>query len=160
MTPPHGWVWLQNGWVMTIVAVLLVVEIVADKIPALDSVNDTIQTFVRPTAGGIVFGSGTAAQTSAVTDPGAFAHSGQWIPVAIGVVTALVVSLTTSTVRPAANVATAGMAAPVLSTVEDITSVGLVFLAILVPVPVLVAVVALIWAVVRIVRRRRRKAAA
>ena len=160
MTPPHGWVWLQNGWVMTIVAVLLVVEIVADKIPALDSVNDTIQTFVRPTAGGIVFGSGTAAQTSAVTDPGAFAHSGQWIPVAIGVVTALVVSLTKSTVRPAANVATAGMAAPVLSTVEDITSVGLVFLAILVPVPVLVAVVALIWAVVRIVRRRRRKAAA
>ena len=160
VTPPHGWVWLQNGWVMTIVAVLLVVEIVADKIPALDSVNDTIQTFVRPTAGGIVFGSGTAAQTSAVTDPGAFAHSGQWIPVAIGVVTALVVSLTKSTVRPAANVATAGMAAPVLSTVEDITSVGLVFLAILVPVPVLVAVVALIRAVVRIVRRRRRKATA
>ena len=55
---------------MTIVAVLLVVEIVADKIPALDSVNDAIQTFVRPTSGGIVFGSGTAAQTHAVTDPG------------------------------------------------------------------------------------------
>ena len=108
VTLPHGWAWLENGWVMAIVAVLLVVEIVADKIPALDSINDTIQTFVRPTAGGIVFGSGTAAQTSAVTDPGAFAQSGQWIPVAIGVVTALVVSLTKSTVRPAANVATAG----------------------------------------------------
>ena len=107
-----------------------------------------------------MFGSGTAAQTSAVTDPGAFAQSGQWIPVAIGVVTALVVSLTKSTVRPAANVATAGMAAPVLSTVEDITSVGLVFLAILVPVLVLVAVLALVWAVLRIVRRRRRKDAA
>ena len=80
VTLPHGWAWLENGWVMTIVAVLLVVEIVADKIPALDSINDTIQTFVRPTAGGIVFGSGTAAQTSAVTDPGAFAQSGQWIP--------------------------------------------------------------------------------
>jgi hypothetical protein len=51
------------------------------------------------------------------------------------------------------------MAAPVLSTVEDVTSVGLVFLAILVPVLVLVAVVALAWAVLRIVRRRRRKAA-
>jgi Domain of unknown function (DUF4126) len=159
VTLPHGWSWLENGWVMTIVAALLVVEIVADKIPALDSINDAVQTFVRPTAGGIVFGSGTAAQTSAVTDPGAFAQSGQWIPVAIGVVTALVVSLTKSTVRPAANVATAGMAAPVLSTVEDITSVGLVFLAILVPVLVLVAVVALVWAVWRIVRRRRRKAA-
>ena len=66
VTLPHGWAWLENGWVMTIVAVLLVVEIVADKIPALDSINDAIQTFVRPTAGGIVFGSGTAAQTSAV----------------------------------------------------------------------------------------------
>ena len=160
VTLPHGWAWLENGWVMTIVAALLVVEIVADKIPALDSINDVVQTFVRPTAGGIVFGSGTAAQTSAVTDPGAFAQSGQWIPVAIGVVTALVVSLTKSTVRPAANVATAGMAAPVLSTVEDITSVGLVLLAILVPVLVLVAVLALLWAVLRIVRRRQRKVAA
>jgi hypothetical protein len=160
VTLPHGWAWLENGWVMTIVAALLVVEIVADKIPALDSINDAVQTFVRPTAGGIVFGSGTAAQTSAVSDPGAFAQSGQWIPVAIGVVTALAVSLTKSTVRPAANVATAGMAAPVLSTVEDITSVGLVFLAILVPALVLVAVLALVWAVLRIVRRRRRKDAA
>jgi hypothetical protein len=160
VTLPHGWAWLENGWVITIVAALLVVEVVADKIPALDSINDAVQTFVRPTAGGIVFGSGTAAQTAAVTDPGAFAHTGQWIPVAIGVVTALVVSLTKSTVRPAANVATAGMAAPVLSTVEDIFSVGLVFAAILIPVLVLVAVVALVWAVMRIVRRRRRKAAA
>ena len=127
VTLPHGWTWLENGWVMAIVAVLLVVEIVADKVPALDSINDAIQTFVRPTAGGIVFGSGTAAQTNAVADPGAFAQSGQWIPVAIGVVVALVVSLTKSAVRPAANVATAGMAAPVLSTVEDGISLGLVF---------------------------------
>jgi hypothetical protein len=160
VTLPHGWAWLENGWVITIVAALLVVEVVADKIPALDSINDAVQTFVRPTAGGIVFGSGTAAQTAAVTDPGAFAHTGQWIPVAIGVVTALVVSLTKSTVRPAANVATAGMAAPVLSTVEDIFSVGLVFAAILIPVLVLVAVVALVWAAMRIVRRRRHKTAA
>ncbi len=149
VTLPHGWAWLENGWVMTIVAALLVVEIVADKIPALDSINDAIQTFVRPTAGGIVFGSGTAAQTSAVDRSRCVRAVGQWIPVAIGVVTALVVSLTKSTVRPAANVATAGMAAPVLSTVEDIISVGLVFLAILVPVLVLVAVLVLVWAVIR-----------
>jgi hypothetical protein len=160
VTLPPGWAWLENGWVMAIVAALLVVEVVADKIPALDSVNDVIQTFVRPTAGGIVFGSGTAAQTSAVTDPGAFAQSGQWIPIGVGVVTALVVSLTKSTVRPAANVATAGVAAPVLSTIEDVASVGLVFAAILLPVLVLVAVVLLGWAVFRTLRRRRRKAPA
>lgn len=152
---PSGWAWLENGWVMLIVAVLLLIEVVADKVPALDSVNDMVQTFVRPTAGGIVFGSGTAAQTATVTDPGAFAQSGQWIPVVAGIVIALVVSLTKSTVRPAANVATAGVAAPVLSTVEDITSIGLVFMAILLPVLVLVAVAALAWAAVRLIRRRR-----
>ena len=160
VTLPHGWAWLENGWVMSIVAVLLVIEVIADKIPALDSINDAIQTFVRPTAGGIVFGSGTAAETAAVADPGAFAQSGQWIPIAIGVVTALVVSLTKSAVRPAANVATAGMAAPVLSTVEDVTSVTLVFVAILIPVLVLVVLLALAWAVFRLLRWRRRRSAA
>jgi hypothetical protein len=160
VTLPHGWAWLENGWVMAIVAVLLAVEIVADKIPALDSVNDVIQTFVRPTAGGIVFGSGTAAQTAAVADPGAFASSGQWIPVAVGVVIALVVHLTKTAVRPVANATTAGIAAPVLSTVEDATSVGLVFVAILLPILVLVVVVALVWAVAMLIRRRRRRAPA
>jgi len=77
------------------------------------------------------------------------------VPVAVGVAVALMVSLTKSTVRPAANVATAGTAAPVLSTLEDVASVALVFLAILVPVLVLVAVVVMMWAAVRIIRRRR-----
>lgn len=156
---PHTWAWLENGWVMAIVAVLLAVEVVADKIPALDTVNDVIQTFVRPTAGGIVFGSGTAAQTGAVTDPGAFAQSGQWVPVAIGVVTALAVSLTKSAVRPAANVATAGVAAPVLSTLEDVTSIGLVFVAVLLPVLVLVVLALMAWAAIALLRRRRRRRA-
>ncbi|PND56244.1 hypothetical protein CRM90_18105 [Mycobacterium sp. ENV421] len=160
VTLPAGWSWLENAWVIAIVAVLLLIEIVADKIPALDSVNDVVQTFVRPTAGGIVFGSGTAAQTAAVTDPGEFARTGQWVPVAIGVVTALVVHLTKTAVRPAANVASAGTAAPVLSTVEDIVSVALVFIAILIPALVLVVIVALAWAAVALWRRRRRRKAA
>ena len=157
---PAGWAWLENGWVMGIVGVLLAVEIVADKIPALDSVNDAIQTFVRPTAGGIVFGSGTAAQTAAVTDPGAFASSGQWIGVVIGVVTALVVSLTKSAVRPVANIGSAGMAAPVLSTAEDVTSVGLVFVSLLLPLLILVVLAAVALAVVQVWRWRRRRAQA
>ena len=157
ITLPPGWSWLENGWVLAIVAVLLVVEVVADKIPALDSVNDAVQTFVRRTSGGIVFGSGTAAQTAAVTDPADFARTGAWVPVAIGVVTALVVHLTKTTVRPAANVATAGVAAPVLSTIEDVTSVGLTFIAILIPALVLLVLIALIWAAVRLLRRRPRR---
>ena len=154
---PHTWSWLENGWVIAIVAVLLIVEIVADKIPALDSINDSIQTFVRPTSGGIVFGSGTAAQTAAVADPAEFARTGQWVPVAIGVVTALVVHLTKTAVRPAANVATAGVAAPVLSTIEDFTSFGLTFVAILIPALVLLILIALFWGAFWLLRRRRRK---
>lgn len=154
---PQGWAWLANGWVMAIIAVLLVIEIVADKVPALDSVNDAVQTFVRPASGGIVFGSGTAAQTAAVADPAEFARSGQWVPVAIGVVTALVVHLTKTAVRPAANVATAGVAAPVLSTIEDVTSVGLTFIAILIPALVAVVLIAMVWAAVWLLRRRRRR---
>ena len=153
---PHGWSWLENGWVLAIVAVLLTVEVVADKIPALDSVNDVIQTFVRPTSGGIVFGAGTASQTASVADPGAFVTSGQWIPVAIGVVVALVMHLTKTAVRPVANVATAGVAAPVLSTFEDVTSVGLVFAALLLPVLVLAALVFIAWVAFALWRRRRR----
>lgn len=154
---PSGWSWLENGWVLVLVAVLLLIEIVADKIPALDSVNDAVQTFVRPTSGGIVFASGTAAQTAAITDPGEFARTGQWVPVVIGVVTALVVSLTKTAVRPAANVATGGVAAPVLSTIEDAASVSLTFIAILIPALVLIVLIALLWAAVWLLRRRRRR---
>jgi len=157
ITLPSGWTWLENSWVMAVIAVLLAVEIVADKIPALDTVNDTVQTFVRPTAGGIVFGSGTAAQTAAVSDPAEFARTGQWVPVVIGVVTALVVHLTKTAVRPAANVATAGVAAPVLSTIEDFTSVSLVFVAILIPALVAIVLIALAAAAVWLLRRRRRR---
>jgi len=152
---PGSWSWMENGWVLAIVGVLLVVEIVADKVPALDSINDTVQTLVRPTSGGIVFGSGTAAETAAVADPGEFARSGQWIPVLLGVVIALVVHLVKTAVRPAANVATAGLAAPVLSTVEDGISVSLVLVALIVPVVVLVFIAVLAWAGVRLWRRRR-----
>lgn len=155
---PAGWAWLENGWVIAIVAVLLVIEVVADKIPALDSVNDVIQTFVRPTAGGIVFGAGTSAETAAVADPGAVVSSGQWIPIVSGVVIALLMHLTKSAVRPAANIATAGVAAPVLSTIEDGVSIGLVFAAILLPVLVLVALVFIAWAAFALWRRRRRAA--
>lgn len=154
---PAGWAWLENGWVMAIVAVLLAVEVVADKIPALDSVNDVVQTVVRPTSGGIVFGAGTAAETAAVADPGAVVTSGQWVAIAVGVVTALVMHLTKSAVRPAANVVSGGVAAPVLSTIEDGVSIGLVFVAILLPVLVLVVLVLIAGSAFALIRRRRRR---
>ena len=157
MQLPDGWAWLSNGWVLGIVAVLLVIEVVADKIPAVDSVNDVLQSIVRPTAGGLAFGSSSTASTVAVTDPAAFFASNQWVPIVVGAVIALGVHTAKSLARPAANVATAGTAAPVVSTIEDVGAIGLSLLAIVAPVLGLVALAllgVLGWSLWRRARRR------
>lgn len=156
---PSGWAWLSNEWVLGVIGLLLVLEFVADKVPAVDSVNDIVQTAVRPAAGGIVFGSGTAAETAAVADPSSFFTSGSWVPVAIGVAIALLVHLAKAATRAAANAALAGVAAPVLSIGEDIMSVVLVIAAVLLPVLVLVALVGLVVAGIAVVRWARRRSA-
>ncbi|KQR17307.1 DUF4126 domain-containing protein [Cellulomonas sp. Leaf334] len=156
LTLPAGWDFLENGWVLAVLAVLLALEVVADKIPGVDSVNDIVQTVVRPVAGGIAFGAGSSSQTAVVTDPEAFVQSGQWVPVVVGIVLALVVHGAKATARPVVNVATLGAGAPVASTVEDATSVGLSFAAILAPLLVLVALVGLVVVWLRFRRRRRR----
>ncbi len=46
---PSGWQWLSNGWVIAILTVLLAIEVVADKVPVVDHINDMVQTVVRPT---------------------------------------------------------------------------------------------------------------
>jgi uncharacterized membrane protein len=154
---PPAWAWLSNEWVLVVIGVLLVLEIVADKIPAVDSVNDIVQTVVRPTAGGILFGAGTGSQTVAVTDPASFFTSNAWVPVAIGVVLSLVVHVGKTMARPAANAASLGLAAPVLSTVEDGVSLFLAFVAIVLPILVVVGIIGVVLGGVALIRRSRRK---
>jgi len=154
---PSGWTWLANGWVLTILALLLAVEVVADKVPVVDHVNDVVQTVVRPTAGGLAFGAGSGAQTVTVSDPGSFFTSHGWVPVAAGVLIALCVHGVKAAARPVVNVSTAGFGAPVASTVEDIGSVLMSVLAILMPILVLVGLGLLIWGAFSIIKKRRRK---
>ena len=153
---PPNWVWLQNEWVLGILAVLLVLEILADKVPGVDSVNDIVQTVVRPTSGGLAFGSGSAATTVAITDPAAFFSSNQWVPIVMGAVIALTVHLAKLSVRPVANALTAGLAAPVLSTAEDVSSVVISVLAILAPVLALLAMIGGAVLLARWIARLRR----
>lgn len=155
---PQAWDWLSDPWVLLVLAVLLAVEVVADKIPGLDHVNDVVQTVVRPTAGGLAFGAGAGAQTVTVDDPAAFVGSGAWVPVVIGVVLALTVHTGKALARPVVNATTAGVGAPVVSAAEDVASLALAVTAVLVPVLVLVLLVALVVVGVRLVRRRRRRA--
>ena len=53
------WNTLENTWVLLVLAILLVIEMTVDKIPAVDTLNDVIQTFIRPAAGAILFASGS-----------------------------------------------------------------------------------------------------
>ncbi|MDM4720508.1 DUF4126 domain-containing protein [Micromonospora sp. WMMA1363] len=162
--PPAGWQWLGNGWVLTILAVLLAVEMMADKVPVVDHVNDVVQTVVRPTAGGLAFGAGATSETVTVSDPASFFASNQWAPVVTGVLVALGVHLVKSAVRPIVNGTTAGVGAPVVSTAEDVTSVVVSVVAILLPVLVLAFLLGLVfflfWFVRRRADRRRRREAA
>nr|WP_230415232.1 DUF4126 domain-containing protein [Micromonospora tarapacensis] len=162
---PGGWQWLGNGWVLGILAVLLAVEVVADKVPVVDHVNDVVQTVVRPTAGGLAFGAGSASETVTVSDPDSFfAGGGQWLPVLVGVLIALGVHLLKSAARPVINATTAGLGAPVASTAEDATSVVMSLVAIILPVLVLVflvgSVLFLPWLLRRRAERRRERQAA
>ncbi|WCD91891.1 DUF4126 domain-containing protein [Microbacterium sp. nov. GSS16] len=152
---PGGWAWLSSDIALWIVGALLVLEIVADKVPALDSVNDIVQSVLRPASGGIAFGAGSSAQTVAVDDPSTFFTESTWAPIVAGIAIALVVHVVKATGRVAANTATAGLAAPVLSTVEDGASFALAAAAIVVPVLALVLLIGLAVAAVILVRRRR-----
>ncbi|MBN1581771.1 MAG: DUF4126 domain-containing protein [Anaerolineae bacterium] len=127
---------LTSWWVIGVIAVLLVVEILADKIPAVDSVNDVIQTAIRPVAGAILF----AANTNAI------ANVHPVLAMICGLLLAGTVHVVKATARPAVTVTTGGVGNPVLSTVEDVVSALTAFLAILLP--TLLAIVLLLATIV------------
>jgi Domain of unknown function (DUF4126) len=155
LTLPGGWQWLESGWSIGILAVLLLIEEVADKIPVVDSVNDVVQTVVRPTSGGLAFGAASASDSVTVDDPGAFFGSGQWVPIVAGVVISLVVHGVKATTRPVLNVTTAGVAAPFVSTAEDVTSTVMSVVAIVLPILILVFLFALFGGFVWLHERRQ-----
>lgn len=55
---------LANPWILILLGVLVIIEMIADKIPAVNHINDLIQTIIRPVAGAIAF----AASANVITD--------------------------------------------------------------------------------------------
>jgi cbb3-type cytochrome oxidase subunit 3 len=157
ITLPSGWQWLENGWVLSILAVLLAIEVVADKIPVVDHINDVVQTIVRPTAGGLAFGAASGAQTVTVDNPGDFFTSNQWVPIVAGILISFVVHSMKAAARPVINATTVGFGAPVASTAEDAFSVAMSFAAILFPFLIVFFLIFLLWMFFAMRRRRRRK---
>ncbi|MFI7124355.1 DUF4126 domain-containing protein [Nonomuraea sp. NPDC050153] len=152
---PDGYSWLSNWGVLAVIAVLLVAEFVLDKVPAVDSVNDAIQTVVRPASGGVVF---SATQAASELDHSTWMTEHPWAGWLLGIVMALAVHAVKATARPVINAGTAGVGAPVVSTAEDAGSLGMSLVAVFAPVLVIVALLAmavLAWWLIRRVRRMR-----
>ncbi|MDF8266532.1 DUF4126 domain-containing protein [Luteipulveratus flavus] len=153
ITLPASFTWIESPWAIAAATVLLVAEVVLDKIPAIDSMNDLIGTAVRPTIGGVVF---AATQSAGDIDSSTWMQQHPWVGAVGGIVIAGLVHTTKAAIRPAVNVSTAGIGAPVISGVEDVASVGLSLTAIFLPLLVIVALVVLVWAVWVLWRRMRR----
>ncbi len=164
ITLPPAWHWLSNGWVLAILGILLAIEMVADKIPVVDHINDVLHTVIRPTSGGLVFGAASQSETKAVTDPGQFFTSHQWIPIAAGVLIALGVHGVKATARPVVNATTLGVGTPFVSLFEDAVSTVMSLVAIVLPILIIVFLAGIVlfffWARRRVRRRREARAAA
>lgn len=139
---------LTNSWVIGILVVLLAIEMLVDKIPALDTVNDVIQTVVRPVAGAILF----AGSTSVINDMNPI------LAIVAGVLVAGGVHTTKAVARPMVTATTAGTGNWLVSFIEDIIAFFVSLMALIIPVLagilVLIFLALLIWF---FVRRRRKK---
>jgi len=133
---------LTNGWVIALLGVLTLIEVLVDKIPVVDTINDIIHTFVRPAAGAILF----AASSNAISD----VHP--VLALICGILVAGAVHAAKTTTRPLVTATTAGTANPVVSTIEDITSGVVSLLSILVPIVAFVLILMGAWLLLRPLR--------
>jgi hypothetical protein len=147
--------WLENGWVLSALGVLLAVEVVLDKVPIVDTVNDTIQTVIRPLSGGVTF----AATAAAADADAAWTQDYAWLGWVGGIAVALLVHAAKAVSRPVINASTLGAGAPVVSTAEDATSLGFSLSALFAPLLVLVGLVLFGWLVFVALRNARRRRA-
>ncbi|MBI5649676.1 MAG: DUF4126 domain-containing protein [Chloroflexi bacterium] len=136
---------LANEWVIAALIVLLIIEMIVDKIPAADTLNDLIQTFVRPTAGAILF----AASANVISDLHPI------IAAILGLLLAFGVHATKTAARPVVTATTGGIGNPIVSLLEDVVSTILSILAIVFPIVMAIFLGLLIALVARWILRRR-----
>lgn len=127
ITLQKPWDTLSNPWILILLGILLIIEMLADKIPAVNHLNDAIQTVVRPVAGAVAF----AASANVITD----VHPA--LALALGLFVAGTVHVgKAAVVRPVVTATTGGTANIAVSVAEDVTSTVVSVLAIILPVVV------------------------
>lgn len=133
--------------VLITLAVLYLIEFVADKVPTVDHVWDVIHTIIRPLAGALV-------AWAAVSDR--IPHGAVILASVIAGTAALGSHLTKATLRGASTVATAGVGNPVLSILEDVFAFVNAVIAIFLPWVVIVTLVVMSMIFIIVFRRVRR----
>jgi hypothetical protein len=153
--PPAEFAWLGHGAVMWVLIAFAVLEMCADKIPLVDHAMHFVQVAAKPAAAAILIGGTTHPH-----------GNGELIfLMVVGALNALGIHGAVVATRAASTVGTAGIANPLVSTVEDTGSIGVVVLAFVAP--VIAAVLALIATIAIVIvarhvylRMRRNRVAA
>lgn len=147
---------LQRTDVLVVVGVLFVCEAVADKIPYVDSVWDSVHTVIRPVSGAVVAAL-LAGQSGSLPEITAGAVGGS---------TALVSHLVKAGTRMAVNTSPEPFSNIAVSTVEDLGVAGIITFAIFHPLAaaivagglLLLGIVIILFLASRIRRFRQRRA--
>lgn len=121
-------------------------EVSADKVPALDHALDVVSSVLRPVAGTVL----SAAVMWQVNDPLIALGLG----LVVGAPTAAAPHAAKSITRVASTSLTAGFANPIVSALEDALAVVMLVLAVVVPLLLAIAVVVVAIVVLRRWRRR------
>ncbi len=125
LTLNQPWDLIANPWILILLGVLVIIEMLADKVPAVNHINDAIQTIVRPAAGAIAF----AASAKVVTDINPV------FALACGLLVAGSVHAVKSVaVRPIVTATTGGAGNIPVSIAEDIAATGVSILALVLPI--------------------------
>jgi uncharacterized membrane protein HdeD (DUF308 family) len=138
---------LTSWWAIGVLVILLLIEMFVDKVPAVDSVNDVIQTLIRPTAGAVLF----AANAQVITDISPV------ITIIAGLLLAGSVHVTKGVIRPVVTTTTAGTGNWIVSIIEDVIAFFVSILAILIPILALLLTVFFLFVGFTWLRRRRQK---
>jgi hypothetical protein len=143
---------LSSNKALVVFGVATLVEIVGDKIPAVDHALDVIGTPLRPAAGALL----AASVLGTVSDP----LTAIVLGTAVGAPSALVPHAAKSALRAVSTATTGGLANPLLSLLEDVVSIVIFVAAVLVPLLVVSALGLTLFLASRWLRRHRTAAAA
>jgi hypothetical protein len=138
---------LASNKALLVLGVATAIEMIGDKVPAIDHALDAIGTPLRPAAGALL----AASVLGTVSDP----LTAMVLGTVVGAPSALVPHAAKSALRLASSTLTAGFANPILSLLEDAISILIFVLAVLVPVVVICLLGLTLFLASRWLRRRR-----